>query len=169
MQTSSECINAFINALKLKDLTALEKTYHTLKMYFGTFVFEWNKGSIRFRKKLQKDTFFAKIENGCVELPKEGIAYLDISKNSYTKLHMFDNGQMLVSASAPLQRVFELGAIATSIVTLDVTDNILPLPEQHLKRAGLCEGDVLKIDIDMGGIFLLKMTPEEFKIFEKAE
>lgn len=164
MQTSSECIDAFIKALKLKDLTALEKTYHTLKNCFGTFAFEWDKRSIRFRKKLRQDTFFAKIEGGCVELPKEGIAYLDINKSSHTVLHMFDNGQMLVSASAPLQRVFELGAIATSFVTLDVADNILPLPEQHLKRAGLREGDVLKIDIDMGGIFLLKITPEEFEI-----
>lgn len=107
MDKISDYMDKFTLATELKDFMTMERVYDKIKKEFGEFVFEEErKGSIRFRKNLNHDTFFAEIIDHCVELPKEGIAYLGITKGSPTGLHFFPNGYMIVSVSRLRSRFY---------------------------------------------------------------
>ena len=59
MQSISDFMNRFTQAMQLKDFYSMEKLYQEMKKQFGDFVFEEErKGNIRFRKKLYQTTFF---------------------------------------------------------------------------------------------------------------
>ncbi|MCI9627283.1 MAG: hypothetical protein HFI90_10965, partial [Clostridia bacterium] len=149
MDKISDCMNRLALAMELKDFMTMERVYDKIKKEFGALVFEEErKGNIRFCKNLRYDTFFAEIINGCAELPKEGIAYLGITKNSPTGLHFFRDGYMIVSVSRLRSRFYHEDAFFSTPIAIDVDSNLLTLPPTQMKQAGLCEGDILKVDID---------------------
>lgn len=163
---ASEYLNKLMGALEMKDFITMEIVYQEIKEKFGEFVFdEERNGRIRFRKKLRRDTFFADIYHNCVELPKEGIAYLNITKTICTTLHMFDNSCMIIAPSARLSHIYQLGAFSSKPISLDVATNILELDEQSMIEADLHNGDVLKIDIEPTGMFLHKFELDDLWIY----
>lgn len=166
MQKFSDYLNKFILATEIKDFMTMENTYQQIKEKFGEFVLEKEKREhFRLRRKLQQDTFFEEIRNNRVEVPKAGIAYLNITKENYTTLHMIDNGCMIISPSAMLSRIYQDGAFDSKVISLDVEENILELEEQNMLKADLHNGDILKIDIENTGIFLRKFALEQLPIY----
>lgn len=166
MDKISDCMNRLALAMELKDFMTMERVYDRIKKEFGAFVFEEErKGNIRFRKNLHYDTFFAEIINGCAELPKEGIAYLGITKNSPTGLHFFRDGYMIVSVSRLRSRFYHEDAFFSAPIAIDVDSNLLTLPHIQMEQAGLREGNILKVDIDTDGIFLHKFELTQLRIY----
>lgn len=170
MQSISDFMNRFIQAMQLKDFYSMEKLYQEMKEQFGDFVFEEErKGNIRFRKKLYQTTFFTEIQQTRVELPKEGIAYLNITQTSNAALHFFENSYMIVSPTALLSRLYQDGAFESTAVCLDVENHILQLKEWSMAKAHLQNGDILKIDVENTGFFLQKFHLEPPLIYSLSK
>lgn len=161
-----KCLEDFQFEMGVGNFVAMESIYQELKEKYGELVFEEDKkGHIRFRKKLYQSTYFERIWNNRIELPKEGIAYLNITKTGYTTIHMFENGSAIVTPSVRLSRIYRIGAFSSEVIFLDVANTVLELDEQNMIKANLHNGDVIKIEIEPTGIFLQKFEPDDIMVY----